>query len=110
VLDVTNDLDSSFVAIMHWMHNSQENIEFGSGSHFNTRIALLRAMTEPANFCPLASWRWDREKSSLDKSTPLRLRIIPFDAERQTGDGPCSKVGCLSRASRLPAFVYAKGL
>jgi len=29
------------------MQNGQENIEFGSGAHFDSRIALLRALTEP---------------------------------------------------------------
>ena len=44
VLDVTSDLGiPSFVAIAHWMENSQEFIEFGSGAHFDARIAVLRA-------------------------------------------------------------------
>ena len=43
VLDITSDLGvPTFVAILHWTQNSQENIEFGSGSHFDPRIALLR--------------------------------------------------------------------
>ena len=51
VLDVTSDLGiPSFVAIAHWMQNGQENIEFGSGAHFDTRIALLRALTELNQF------------------------------------------------------------
>ena len=40
----------TFVAILHWMKNSQENIEFGSGAHFDARIALLRALTELNQF------------------------------------------------------------
>ena len=51
VLDVTSDLGiPSFVAMAHWMDNSQENIEFGSGAHFDPRIALLRALTELNQF------------------------------------------------------------
>ena len=51
VLDVTSDLGiPSFVAVTHWTENSQEQIEFGSGAHFDTRIAVLRAMTELNQF------------------------------------------------------------
>ena len=36
VLDVTSDLGvPTYVAILHWMQNGQENIEFGSGAHFD---------------------------------------------------------------------------
>jgi ribosomal protein S12 methylthiotransferase accessory factor YcaO len=38
------------VAVTHWTENSQERIEFGSGAHFDTRIAVLRAMTELNQF------------------------------------------------------------
>ena len=51
LLDVTSDLGiPTFVAIAHWMENAQENIEFGSGAHFDARIALLRALTELNQF------------------------------------------------------------
>ena len=51
VLDITSDLGvPTYVAIMHWMQNGQENIEFGSGAHFDRRIALLRALTELNQF------------------------------------------------------------
>lgn len=51
VLDVTSDLGiPSFVAVSHWMDGSQEQIEFGSGAHFDARIAMLRAMTELNQF------------------------------------------------------------
>src|SRR5262249_9199165 len=51
MLDVTSDLGiPSFVTIAHWMENSQEFVEFGSGSHFDARIAGLRAMTELNQF------------------------------------------------------------
>ncbi len=52
-LDVTSDLGiPTFVAITHWMQNGRENIEFGSGAHFDARIALLRALTSSMNFSP----------------------------------------------------------
>ena len=51
VLDVTSDLGiPSFVTIAHWMENGQEFIEFGSGAHFDARIAVLRALTELNQF------------------------------------------------------------
>ena len=51
VLDVTTDLGiPSFVAIAHWMSDGKENIEFGSGAHFDARIAVLRALTELNQF------------------------------------------------------------
>ena len=36
VLDITSDLGvPTYVAILHWMQNGHENIEFGSGAHFD---------------------------------------------------------------------------
>ena len=76
VLDVTSDLGiPTFVAITHWMQNGRENIEFGSGAHFDTRIALLRALTELNQFLSLGLIGGGTgEKSSLDGITPLRLQ------------------------------------
>jgi ribosomal protein S12 methylthiotransferase accessory factor len=80
VLDVTSDMGiPSFVTILHWIHDSKENIEFGSGSHFDSRIALLRALTELNQFLSIGLMGGGMgEKSSLDGSTPLRLRDHPF--------------------------------
>ena len=51
VLDITHDLGiPSFVALSHSTENGQDFIEFGSGSHFDPRIALLRALTELNQF------------------------------------------------------------
>jgi oxazoline/thiazoline synthase len=80
VLDVTPDLGiPTFVAITHWMQNGRENIEFGSGAHFDTRIALLRALTELNQFLSLGLVGGGTgEKSSLDGTTPLRLQDHPY--------------------------------
>jgi ribosomal protein S12 methylthiotransferase accessory factor len=80
VLDVTNDLDvPTFVAITHWMKDVQENIEFGSGAHFDARIALLRALTELNQFLSIGLMGGGKgEKSSLDGTTPLRLENYPY--------------------------------
>ncbi len=80
VLDITNDIGiPAYVAIMHWMQNGQENIEFGSGAHFDRRIALLRALTELSQFLAIGMMGGGGgEKPSLDGVTPLRLENYPF--------------------------------
>jgi bacteriocin biosynthesis cyclodehydratase domain-containing protein len=80
VLDVTSDLGiPSFVALTHWMDNGRENIEFGSGSHFDTRVALLRALTEVNQFLSIGLMGGGKaDKSSLDGTTPLRLQEHPY--------------------------------
>jgi ribosomal protein S12 methylthiotransferase accessory factor len=80
VLDITNDLGvPTYVAILHWMRNGQENIEFGSGAHFDRRIALLRALTELNQFMSIGLMGGGTgEKPSLDGVTPLRLEEYPF--------------------------------
>jgi ribosomal protein S12 methylthiotransferase accessory factor len=51
LLDITNDLGiPSFVTVAHWTENGQEFIDFGSGAHFDARVAALRAMTELNQF------------------------------------------------------------
>ncbi|MGY8666838.1 TOMM precursor leader peptide-binding protein [Bradyrhizobium sp. UFLA05-109] len=80
VLDITSDLGiPSYVAITHWMQNGHENIEFGSGSHFDRRIALLRSLTELTQFMSIGLMGGGTgEKPTLDGVTPLRLDDYPF--------------------------------
>jgi oxazoline/thiazoline synthase len=80
VLDITSDLGvPSFVAISHWEKTSQEGIEFGSGAHFDARIALLRALTELNQFLSIGLMTGGTaETSSLGGSGQLRLRELPF--------------------------------
>ncbi len=80
VLDVTSDLGvPTYVAILHWMQNGQENIEFGSGAHFDRRIALLRTLTELNQFLSIGLMGGGTgEKSSLDGVNPLHLADHPF--------------------------------
>jgi ribosomal protein S12 methylthiotransferase accessory factor len=80
VLDITSDLGvPAYVAIMHWTKDGQENIEFGSGAHFDRRIALLRALTELSQFLSIGLMGGGSgEKPSLDGVTPLRLQEYPF--------------------------------
>jgi ribosomal protein S12 methylthiotransferase accessory factor len=83
VLDVTSDLGvPAYVAIMHWMQDGKENIEFGSGAHFDRRIALLRSLTELSQFLSIGvmgAGGMRGDKSSLDGGlTPLKLENYPF--------------------------------
>lgn len=80
VLDVTLDLGiPTYVAIMHWTKDGRENIEFGSGAHFDRRIALLRSLTELSQFLSIGLMGGGSgDKSSLDGVTPLRLENYPF--------------------------------
>jgi oxazoline/thiazoline synthase len=80
VLDITSDLGiPTFVAMTHWIQNGRENIEFGSGAHFDPRIAILRALTELNQFLSLGLMGGGTgEKSSLDGDSPLRLEEHPY--------------------------------
>ncbi|QAY96638.1 hypothetical protein CWB41_13610 [Methylovirgula ligni] len=86
VLDITSDLGiPSFVAVTQWMQDGRENIEFGSGSHFDARIALLRTLTELNQFLSIGVMRGrPLEKMSHDGITPLRIEdhsyLSPSDA------------------------------
>lgn len=80
VLDVTTDLGvPTYVSIMHWMQEGHENIEFGSGAHFDRRIALLRSLTELTQFMSVGMMGGGSgEKPTLDGVTPMRLEDHPF--------------------------------
>jgi bacteriocin biosynthesis cyclodehydratase domain-containing protein len=80
VIDITSDLGvPTYVAMLHWMQNGHENIEFGSGAHFDSRIALLRALTELNQFLSIGLMNGGTgEKPSLDGITPLHLKEYPF--------------------------------
>jgi oxazoline/thiazoline synthase len=79
VLDVTSDLGiPSFVAVTHWMENSQEQIEFGSGAHFDTRIAVLRAMTELNQFLSIGLMGGRNTGQCSHDDSELRLGDHPY--------------------------------
>jgi bacteriocin biosynthesis cyclodehydratase domain-containing protein len=88
VLDITSDLSvPTYVAILHWMQGGHENIEFGSGAHFDSRIAMLRALTELNQFLSIGLMGGaSGEKPSLDGVTPFHLRDHPF----LTPNGPAA--------------------
>ena len=90
VLDITSDLGiPSFVALAHWMNDGQENVEFGSGAHFDPRIALLRALTELNQFLSIGLMGGgDGNKSTLDGTTPFRLQDHPYLTPSRQSGGP----------------------
>jgi ribosomal protein S12 methylthiotransferase accessory factor YcaO len=97
------------VAITHWIQNGHENIEFGSGAHFDPRIALLRALTELNQFLALGLMgRGTGEKPSLDGSNPLRLQDHPYltpSGSPQTQPESDSKFGHLGTREQVTACV-----
>jgi oxazoline/thiazoline synthase len=110
VLDVTNDLEiPTFVAIAHWEDEGRENIEFGSGSHFDARVALLRALTELNQFLSIGLMGGGKsDKSSLDGFTPLRLQDYPYltasgNSSVHSGAGP--EFGQLNTREQVEACV-----
>jgi ribosomal protein S12 methylthiotransferase accessory factor len=82
VLDITSDLGvPTYVAMMHWMQDGKEHMEFGSGSHFDRRIALLRSLTELSQFLTIGTMGGGGargDQSTLDGVTPLRVEAYPF--------------------------------
>jgi ribosomal protein S12 methylthiotransferase accessory factor len=101
VLDITGDLGiPSFVAVTHWIQDGKENIEFGSGSHFDARIAMLRTLTELNQFLSLGLMGGGTgEKSSLDGVTPLCLADHPF---LTPSDAPASRPDFDMKFGHLP--------
>ncbi len=119
VLDVTTDLGiPSFVTVAHWTENGEEFIDFGSGAHFDARIALLRAMTELNQFLAIGLMGARNERPSPragahDDVPPFRLQdnpyLTPSSAARVRPDfgpkfgglGPGEQVGaCVNLAKR----------
>jgi oxazoline/thiazoline synthase len=100
VLDVTSDLGiPTYVAITHWISEGLENVEFGSGAHFDPRIAMLRSLTELNQFLSIGLMGGGKgDKSSLDGTTPLRLQDYPFLIP---SDKPAVRPGTGSKFDRL---------
>lgn len=86
VLDITSDLGiPTYVAILHWMQNGQENIEFGSGAHFDPRIALLRSLTELNQFRRSALIRRQRREAQPRRRDAVAAgRASVFDLQEAT--------------------------
>ncbi len=76
VLDITSDLGiPSFVALSHAVQNGHDFVEYGSGAHFDPRIALLRALTEVNQFLSIGLMgARNAAPSSREGATPFYLR------------------------------------
>jgi ribosomal protein S12 methylthiotransferase accessory factor len=106
VLDITNDLGiPTYVALSQSAENGQDFIEFGSGSHFDPRIALLRSLTELNQFLSIGLMGLrSTETTSEDGSGLLRLADHPYLTPN--GDPPVrpdldSKFGRLDRREQV---------
>jgi len=67
------------VALSHSKENGEDFVEFGSGSHFDARIALLRALTELNQFLSIGLMGMrDQGSLSEDGTGPWRLEDHPY--------------------------------
>jgi thiazole/oxazole-forming peptide maturase SagD family component len=80
VIDITTDLGiPSFVAMSHATVDGHDFVEYGSGSHFDARIALLRALTELNQFLSIGLMGGrDAGQRSNDAAGPFRLDDHPY--------------------------------
>jgi len=110
VLDITSDLGiPSFVALSHSIENSHDFVEYGSGSHFDARIALLRALTELNQFLSIGLiGARDAGTSGHDDSSPFYLRDHPYvtpNGDPATRPDFGLKFGRLDRREQVMACV-----
>jgi oxazoline/thiazoline synthase len=104
MLDITSDLGvPSFVAISHKVYDDHEHLEFGSGSHFDARIAALRALTELNQFLSIGAMVG--MEHAHDDIGPLLLLsdhpyLLPSDAPMVRPDF-ASKLGLLDRREQV---------
>ena len=93
----------------HWLKDGKENIEFGSGAHFDPQIAMLRTLTELNQFLSIGLMGGGSgDKSSLDGVTPLRLEDHPYLMPgKNSANAPAatSKFGGLSSREQVEACV-----
>jgi oxazoline/thiazoline synthase len=80
VIDITHDLGiPSFVAMSHSKEeNGADFVEFGSGSHFDARIALLRSLTELNQFLSIGLMGMRDQSAMAEDGTPWRLDDRPY--------------------------------
>jgi oxazoline/thiazoline synthase len=77
-IDITSDLGvPSFVAMSYSDKDGVEFVEYGSGSHFDARIAMLRSLTELNQFLSIGLLG-ARDTSGSDESGSFRLQDHPY--------------------------------
>jgi ribosomal protein S12 methylthiotransferase accessory factor len=110
VLDITSDLGiPSYVALSHASEKGHDFVEYGSGSHFDARIAMLRTLTELNQFLSIGLMGARDAPSSDDGSGPFRLQdhsyLIPsggppvrpdFNSNFGHLDGPEQVMACVN--------------
>ena len=97
VLDVTSDLGvPTYVAIMHWMQDGKENIEFGSGAHFDRRIAHA-ARADGAQPVPVD--QRDRRRRHARRQVDARRHDAAQSGELSVPDPGASMPCCRRRNS-----------
>ena len=111
VLDITSDLGiPAFVTIAHWMKDGQEFIDFGSGAHFDARIAVLRAMTELNQFLSIGLMGARAQVPSREGSSESAFRLqehpylTPSGASAMRPE-PGAKFGRLEAGKQVSACV-----
>jgi ribosomal protein S12 methylthiotransferase accessory factor len=106
MIDITSDLGiPSYVAMSHSIENGEDFVEFGSGSHFDPRIAALRALTELNQFLSLGL-------SAGRNEGPLSLKENPYLLP--SGDAPVrpdfsSKFGTVDNREQVLSCVRLVG-
>ena len=107
-IDITSDLGvPSFVAMSHSDKDGAEFVEYGSGSHFDARIAMLRSLTELNQFLSIGLLG-ARDTSGADESGPFRLRDHPYLLPSGVGKlaaGLGAKFGSLDTREQVQACV-----
>jgi oxazoline/thiazoline synthase len=110
VLDTTNDLGiPSFVALSHAAQNGHDFVEYGSGSHFDARVALLRALTEVNQFLAIGLMgARNTGPTSQEDGSPFYLRDHPYlipGAPSQTRSDFGAEFGGLDKRAQVMACV-----
>ena len=111
VLDITSDLGiPAFVTIAHWMKDGQEFIDFGSGAHFDARIAVLRAMTELNQFLSIGLMGARAQVPSREGSSESAFRLQEHPYLTPSGTSamrpePGAKFGRLEAGKQVSACV-----
>jgi oxazoline/thiazoline synthase len=107
---VTSDLGiPAVIAVTHWTKNSREYIEFGSGAHFDLRIATLRAITELNQFLAIDRMGGSpADQTDHDGAEPLPLRehtyVLPH-GKAPVGPTRFRKFASLDRREQVLACV-----
>jgi oxazoline/thiazoline synthase len=109
VLDITNDLGiPSFVALSHAAQNGHDFVEYGSGSHFDARIALLRALTEVNQFLAVGLMGARNTSPTTQDGSPFYLRDHPYlipSAPSQVRSDFGAEFGGLDKRAQVMACV-----